>query len=249
MGGRRPPWADISSAGLLLLVCCETGMASPWPTGRPSSSQAGRACVSLQGCRFDFLQMGQSPFRPPGPGTVGFLLLFTEMTVLTAAVFRTRDSPQRSSWASGGLAHQTQPRLRQARVWGTRETASGRVSLLRWAGTLPAPCPALGTVSGCHWPLSQDHCLVCTQPSKLPCGKLPSCGPPCVSGCYGVSSEAAVGPLIPQVHRDSDVSGGRRRAVCKHFRGVWRKRGPQTHPEPPSAWQRDTGLSRGATGS
>ncbi|DAA20469.1 TPA: hypothetical protein BOS_16897 [Bos taurus] len=187
-------------------------MASPWPTGRPSSSQAGRACVSLQGCRFDFLQMGQSPFRPPGPGTVGFLLLFTEMTVLTAAVFRTRDSPQRSSWASGGLAHQTQPRLRQARVWGTRETASGR-------------------------------------PSKLPCGKLPSCGPPCVSGCYGVSSEAAVGPLIPQVHRDSDVSGGRRRAVCKHFRGVWRKRGPQTHPEPPSAWQRDTGLSRGATGS
>nr|XP_014337514.1 PREDICTED: uncharacterized protein LOC102283536 [Bos mutus] len=146
-------------------------MTSPWPTRRPSSSQAGRACVSLQGCRFDFLQMGQSLFRPPGPGTVGFLLLFTEMTVLTAAVFRTRDSLQRSSWASGGLAHQTQPRLRQARVWGTRETASGR------------PC-------------------------KLPCGKLPSCGPPCVSGCYGVSPEAAVGPLIPQVHRDSDVSVG-----------------------------------------
>ncbi|XP_043761722.1 proline-rich protein 2-like [Cervus elaphus] len=66
-----------------VLVDCERFLGSQW-LGEP---------VSLQGCRFDFLQRGQSLFMPPGPGTVGFSLLFTEVSVLTAAAFHTRDSP------------------------------------------------------------------------------------------------------------------------------------------------------------
>lgn len=133
--------------------------------------------VSLQACRSDFLQRGQSLCMPSGPGTVGFSLLFTEASVLTAAAFHARDSPQGPRWASAGWP--TRPSLGAVPGLGlghARDSVRvGECAQVGWHP--PGSLPASGAVSGSHWPPSQDRHLVCAQPSRRPAGKLPSCGP------------------------------------------------------------------------
>lgn len=144
------PVAHGSSAGLLLLVCCETSAPSPRPTHRAAFFLQGweslcpfraadlTSCSGARACSCR-LALGQWAFR-----------FFSLRCLSSQRQLSTLGIPH-SGFPAGtalGLPRAGPPDptlgLCQAQVWGTRETVSGWVSVLGWAGTLPAPSPASG---------------------------------------------------------------------------------------------------------